>query len=118
MTNLDANSLKSLGERASYLPLKYQAENAELKQELVDLYKREIKLLKLIEKRDKQLEDAAAGKLVRIPAKKKFDGRTVDRQETVRLKSELEYLQRRYDALKNSKLGRLQLWYWRQKAGK
>lgn len=118
MINQKAQSLKALGERASYLPLKYQAENATLKQELIDLYKREVKLLKIIDKRDDQLADAAAGKTVQLPIKKKVVSRPADRKEIARLNSELEYLQHRYNALKESKFGRLQLWYWRQKAGK
>lgn len=118
MTSPDAHSRKSLAERASYLSLKYQTENVELKQELFDLYNREKKLLKIIDKRDKQLADIAAGRIVKIPAERKIDDHPMDSQEIAYLKSELEYLQRRYDALQKSKLGRLQLWYWRQKAGK
>ena len=118
MINKDAQALSELGERASYLPLKFQAENEQLKQELIDLYKREVKLLKIIDKRDDQLEQMAAGKKLALPTKKKIVSRPADRKEITRLKSELEYLQHRYEALKKSKLGRLQLWYWRQKAGK
>ncbi|MGP4989614.1 hypothetical protein ACTXIX_03840 [Glutamicibacter ardleyensis] len=117
MISQEAQDLRALGQRASYLPMKYQAENAELKQELIDLYKRERKLLKIIDKRDDQLEQAVAGKTIRLPAKKKPVSRPADRKEITRLRSELDYLQHRYEALKKSKLGRLQLWYWRKKAG-
>lgn len=117
MIHQDAGDLRALGERASFLPLKYQAENAQLKQELVDLYKREMKLLKIINKRDEQLAQVASGKSIKLPIKKKQVSRPADRKEIARLNSDLEYLQKRYEALKNSKLGRLQLWYWRKKAG-
>ena len=118
MTHQDGQDLRALGERASFLPLKYQAENAQLKQELIDLYQREVKLLKIIDKRDDQLAQVAAGLSIKLPAKKKIVARPADRKEISRLNSELNYLQKRYEALKNSKLGRLQLWYWRKKAGK
>ncbi|MBM7768240.1 hypothetical protein [Glutamicibacter nicotianae] len=117
MIHQDAEDLRALGERASFLPLKYQAENAQLKQELVDLYKREMKLLKIIDKRDEQLAQVTSGKSIKLPIKKKQVSRPADRKEIARLNSDLEYLQKRYEALKNSKLGRLQLWYWRKKAG-
>ncbi|PJJ43613.1 hypothetical protein ATK23_0808 [Glutamicibacter mysorens] len=117
MIHQDAEDLKALGERASFLPLKYQAENEQLKQELVDVYKREMKLLKIIDKRDEQLAQVASGRSIKLPIKKKQVSRPADRKEIARLNSDLEYLQKRYEALKNSKLGRLQLWYWRKKAG-
>ncbi|KWR72169.1 hypothetical protein RN04_07840 [Arthrobacter sp. W1] len=117
MIHQDAEDLKALGQRASFLPLKYQAENEQLKQELVDLYKREMKLLKIIDKRDEQLAQVASGRSIKLPIKKKQVSRPADRKEIARLNSDLEYLQKRYEALKNSKLGRLQLWYWRKKAG-
>lgn len=117
MIHQDAEDLKALGERASFLPLKYQAENEQLKQELVDLYKREMKLLKIIDKRDEQLAQVASGRSIKLPIKKKQVSRPAERKEIAKLNSDLEYLQKRYEALKNSKLGRLQLWYWRKKAG-
>lgn len=114
----DEDLMRSLGERASILPLRYQAENAALKAELAELYKREVKLLKIIDKRDEQLEQVAHGKSIKLPSKKKQLQRPVDRKQIESLKNDLEILQRRYEALKKSKLGRLQLWYWRKKAGR
>lgn len=92
--------LDDLSRRATALPLKLHKENQELRQELVKLYAREEKLLKLLHKGDLQLQGSEGL------------GHT---ENTV---NELENLRKRYDALKKSKLGRMQLWYWRRQAGK
>lgn len=92
MNNIN-DPIDDLSRRASALPLKLHKENQELRQELVKLYAREEKHLRLLHKRDLQLNG------------------THNPEDAVNLR-------KRYEALKNSKLGRMQLWYWRRQAGK
>lgn len=114
---LDARE-QAFAKRAILLPLKFHTENKELKKELMRQYEREAKLLKIVDKRDEQLLQAVRGKSVELPAKWSKGADTASRKEIGGLKADLEQLQKRYDALRGSKLGRLQLSYWRLRAGK
>jgi hypothetical protein len=109
---------QAIAERASVLPLKFHAESMELKKELIKLYEREAKLIKIVNKRDEQLILASQGIPVRLPARMSKAASKAPLKEVIRLKTDLELLQKRYDALRGSKLGRLQLSYWRLRAGK
>lgn len=109
---------QQLTNRASKLPIRLHKENQSLREELLKLYERETKLLKIIDRRDEQLVLAAQGIAVKVPARSKPNQGQTMGLELEKLKKKVDYLQQRHDALRASKLGSLQLWYWRQRAGK
>lgn len=111
-----------MAERAKVLPLKLHAENKKLKKELIKLYEREEYLLKYISIQDRYLQGTTA--LKQLPANFVLgtvalnESDLVSSSEPRALGKDLVDLNNRYDALSKSKLGRLQLWYWRLRAGK
>jgi hypothetical protein len=122
MSNSTSPRLADVAERATALPLKLNAENQRLKKELVKLYEREEQLLKYIDIQDRHLQGTAA--LKQLPAKFVLGIAVMDENDLVPTTEprpmgvDLFNLNKRYDALSKSKLGRLQLWYWRLRAGK
>ncbi|KAA0975332.1 hypothetical protein FQ154_14130 [Paeniglutamicibacter gangotriensis] len=122
MSETTSPRMVDMAERAKVLPLKLHAENKKLKKELIKLYEREEYLLKYISIQDRYLQGTTA--LKQLPAN--FVLGTVDLNESDLVSSsepralgkDLVDLNNRYDALSKSKLGRLQLWYWRLRAGK
>ncbi len=87
----------------------------ELSEELRALYERESRLLKMLDKRDKQLAQTPDGRHPKVAPAATAQKGNPDSEKAMR---ELELLQKRYLALSRSKLGRLQLWYWRIKSGR
>ncbi|MDO2935992.1 hypothetical protein Q2T94_16960 [Paeniglutamicibacter sulfureus] len=122
MNNTSGRQLADITERATILPLKLQAENQRLKKELVKLYEREAQLLEYIDIQDRHGHGTAA--LKQLPAKFVLgtDPMTESDLETANapraIDPNMANLLKRYDALSKSRLGRLQLWYWRTRAGK
>ncbi|MCW4466136.1 hypothetical protein OK351_11565 [Glutamicibacter sp. MNS18] len=129
MTETQRIDLDVLASRISVLPTKLHKENQELKRELAALYAREEKLLKLIHTRDSQLaqlgkrDSAPNPGLDEVPepapvASTDYVAETENSSHGTGNSKELVNLRRRYQALSQSKLGRVQLWYWRLRAGK
>lgn len=105
---------------ASQTHLRLHRHVRELTDELRAVYEREIKLLKIIDKRDKQLAQDPSKRKIRAQSAKQSSAidQGISPEEHALVTKELEQLRARYTALSNSKLGRLQRWYWRTKAGK
>lgn len=122
MSETTSPRMVDMAERAKVLPLKLHAENKKLKKELIKLYEREEYLLKYISIQDRYLQGTTA--LKQLPANFVLgtvalnESDLVSSSEPRALGKDLVDLNNRYDALSKSKLGRLQLWYWRLRAGK
>lgn len=114
--------MMDVAKRATVLPLKIHAENKKLKKELIKLYEREEYLLKYISIQNRYLQGTTA--LKQLPANFVLGTVSLNENDLVAsgepraLGKDLVTLNNRYDALSKSKLGRLQLWYWRLRAGK
>ena len=122
MRDKTSPSVVDVAERAKVLPLKLLAENKRLKKELSKLYERETQLLRYIDIQDHHLQGSTA--LKKLPAEFVLGTAAMDESDLVpsseprAMGLDLVNLNKRYDALSKSKLGRLQLWYWRLRAGK
>jgi len=118
MTIQDSKTIEDVIRHSTLIPLQLHAENLMLKKELIKLYKREESLLDHIDKRDSQLEQAGLGHFPKVAGKNRRISSTRISHELEKISNELDTIQKRYDALRNSKLGKMQLWYWRLRAGK
>lgn len=122
MTKEQTPNMMDVAKRATVLPLKIHAENKKLKKELIKLYEREEYLLKYISIQNRYLQGTTA--LKQLPANFVLGTVSLNENDLVAsgepraLGKDLVTLNNRYDALSKSKLGRLQLWYWRLRAGK
>ncbi|WP_461635899.1 hypothetical protein [Glutamicibacter soli] len=111
--NAEKDRLHVLQQNASNTHLSLHQKIRELTEELHSVYEREARLLKIVDKRDKQLDQVAGGRNIAVPSADQCS--ESDRGGN---SLELDLLKQRYVALSRSKLGRLQLWYWRFKSGR
>lgn len=111
--NAEKDRLHVLQQNASNTHLGLHQKIRELTEELHSVYEREARLLKLVDKRDKQLDQIAGGRSIAVPSAN-LTGESGHGGNSL----ELVLLKKRYAALSSSKLGRMQLWYWRFRAGR
>lgn len=111
--NAEEARLNQLQLNARNTHLGLHQEIRELTAELHELYEREARLLNLLDKRDKQLDSIDGGRAIAVPPTQPYSDRVLDKNSL-----ELDLLKKRYAALSGSKLGRLQLWYWRFRVGR